>query len=257
MLRTTGSPQSRSRRRRRRSPAARGPPAPRRQAGRDHAQIAEQKVDQALVDALRWRAEQPGNVMALVALGEALQAHGNIAAGRAGLRLDHRPVPLPRRHAALRRRAARGPGPGGAGAGRGHLQQAVEQRPDHQSEPPPAGLRPAAPGPARRGLRRAGGRAEAALPHPPQRRRAHPARGPGPGGRRLAGQGAQPQGRARDQRLAKHGAPDWPTRPACASCSPGRPTPTTWTSTSTTARAATPTTAQRSLASRRARSSPT
>ena len=46
-------------------------------------QIKQGKLEDALVAALRWRAEQPGDVMALVALGEALQANGNLVlAGR-------------------------------------------------------------------------------------------------------------------------------------------------------------------------------
>ncbi len=40
--------------------------------------IAAKKVQQAVVIALRWRNAKPGDVMALVALGEALEAHGNL-----------------------------------------------------------------------------------------------------------------------------------------------------------------------------------
>jgi len=56
-----------------------GPPALTGKVAQVARLIQEGKVEQALVDALRWRAEKPGDVMALVALGMALEAHGNFS----------------------------------------------------------------------------------------------------------------------------------------------------------------------------------
>jgi hypothetical protein len=59
------------------SPPAQGRPAPLEGPLADvMALIAARRLDEALVAASRWRKEQPGDVLALVALGEALEARG-------------------------------------------------------------------------------------------------------------------------------------------------------------------------------------
>jgi tetratricopeptide (TPR) repeat protein len=93
--------------------------------------IKQEKVEQALVMALRWRAEQPGNVMALVALGEALQAHGNtvLAARVYGSIIDLFPSRADMRRFAGERLEALGRG--GQDMAVDTYAQAVKQRPDH------------------------------------------------------------------------------------------------------------------------------
>ncbi len=110
-----------------------GPPALTGKVAEIMTLIKNQKVDQALVDALRWRAEQPGNVMALVALGEALQAHGNIllAARVYGSIIDLFPSRADMRRFAGERLEALGNAALKLAAD--SYQKAVDQRPDHQS----------------------------------------------------------------------------------------------------------------------------
>ncbi|MBL4636980.1 MAG: hypothetical protein JKY56_24215 [Kofleriaceae bacterium] len=110
-----------------------GPPALTGQMASIYAAIEVGNVDQALAASLRWRNEEPGQVMALVALGEALEAAENfpLAARAYGSIIDLFPS-----RADLRRFA-------GARLSRleqagqklsvDTLQQAAEQRPDHLS----------------------------------------------------------------------------------------------------------------------------
>ncbi len=112
---------------------AQGPPALTGQMASIHAAIVAGNVDQALAASLRWRNEEPGQVMALVALGEALEAAENfpLAARAYGSIIDLFPS-----RADLRRFA-------GARLSRldkvgqklsvDTLQQAAQQRPDHLS----------------------------------------------------------------------------------------------------------------------------
>jgi tetratricopeptide (TPR) repeat protein len=93
--------------------------------------IKDGKVEEALVKALRWRAEQPGNVMALLALGEALQAHGQsvLAARVYGSIIDLFPSRADmRRFAGERLEALR---KAGLDLAVDTYAQAVKQRPDH------------------------------------------------------------------------------------------------------------------------------
>jgi tetratricopeptide (TPR) repeat protein len=93
--------------------------------------IKEEKVEQALVDALRWRAEQPGDVMALLALGMALEAHGNtvLAARVYGSIIDLFPSRADMRRFASERLEALGKA--GQKLAADSYKQAVSQRPDH------------------------------------------------------------------------------------------------------------------------------
>ncbi len=112
---------------------AQGPPALTGQMASIHAAIVAGNVDQAVAASLRWRNEEPGQVMALVALGEALEAAENfpLAARAYGSIIDLFPS-----RADLRRFA-------GARLSRldtagqklsvDTLQQAAQQRPDHLS----------------------------------------------------------------------------------------------------------------------------
>ena len=108
-----------------------GPPALSGKLAAITALIKAGKVEQALVDALRWRAEQPGNVMALLALGEALQAYGRpaLAARVYGSIIDLFPSRADMRRFAGERLEALG-NPGFELAADSYT-QAVKQRPDH------------------------------------------------------------------------------------------------------------------------------
>ncbi len=95
--------------------------------------IARGQVEEALVQALRWRAEQPGDVVALLALGDALQANGNLvlAARVYGSVVDL----FPSRADMLRFAGQRLEALGKAGLelALDAYQQAARQRPDHAS----------------------------------------------------------------------------------------------------------------------------
>jgi len=121
--------------RRRRAPAPdkpKGPPALTGKLAAVVSLIEQGKVEQALVDALRWRAQSPGDVMALLALGQSLEAYGNtaLAARVYGSIIDLFPSRADlRRFAGERLEALAG------GAGRklatDTYGKAVVQRPDH------------------------------------------------------------------------------------------------------------------------------
>jgi hypothetical protein len=87
----------------------------------------------ALVEALRWRSEEPGDVMALIALGEVLQHHGAgvLAARVYGSIIDLFPSRAEMRRFAGERLDALGSA--GLPLAADTFQQAVEQRPDHPS----------------------------------------------------------------------------------------------------------------------------
>jgi tetratricopeptide (TPR) repeat protein len=93
--------------------------------------ITDGKIEDALVTSLRWRAEQPGDVMALIALGEALQANGNngLAARVYGSIIDL----FPSRADMLRFAGERLEALGKVGLelAADAYAQAVKQRPDH------------------------------------------------------------------------------------------------------------------------------
>ena len=95
--------------------------------------IEEGKVEQALIDALRWRAQEPGNVLALIALGEALEAYGNLelAARVYGSIIDLFPSRADMRRFAGQRLDALGKG--GYELGADTYANAAKQRPDHAS----------------------------------------------------------------------------------------------------------------------------
>ena len=112
-------------------PVPQGPPALTGKLAEVVALIKAGKVEQALVQALRWRAEQPGNVMALLALGEALQAHGQpvLAARVYGSIIDLFPSRADmRRFAGERLEALRR---AGLELAVDTYAQAAKQRPDH------------------------------------------------------------------------------------------------------------------------------
>ncbi len=95
--------------------------------------IEQGKAEQALIDALRWRAEEPGNVMALIALGEALEAYGNLelAARVYGSIIDLFPSRADMRRFAGQRLDALGKTAVTLAADT--YAQAAKQRPDHAS----------------------------------------------------------------------------------------------------------------------------
>jgi tetratricopeptide (TPR) repeat protein len=90
-------------------------------------------AERAVVEALAWRNEQPGDVMALVALGETLEARGNLglAARAYGSILDLYPARADMQRFAANRleRLERGGSPLAIDA----YQRAVADRPDHLS----------------------------------------------------------------------------------------------------------------------------
>ncbi len=96
-------------------------------------QLAAGEREQALIMALRWRADDPGDVMALVALGEALEANGNTAlAARAyGSIIDLFPTRADMRRFAGQRLERLGSV--AAPLAVDTYARAVEQRPDHPS----------------------------------------------------------------------------------------------------------------------------
>jgi hypothetical protein len=73
-----------------------GPPALTGRMATVMASIAAKRPADALREAMAWHREAPGDVLALLALGEAFEANGEPGAGGAGVRLDHRPVLGPR-----------------------------------------------------------------------------------------------------------------------------------------------------------------
>jgi TonB family protein len=89
------------------------------------------KLEQALAGALRWRAEKPGDVLALVALGEALAALGKprLAARAFGSVIDLFPSRADMRRFAGGRLEALGQA--GRALAVDTYEAAVEQRPDH------------------------------------------------------------------------------------------------------------------------------
>jgi tetratricopeptide (TPR) repeat protein len=93
--------------------------------------LAKGQADQALVDALAWRREAPGDVLALLALGQVLEHRGNRAlAARAYASI----IDLFPSRADLRRLAAQRLerlGPAGAALAADSAAEATEQRPDH------------------------------------------------------------------------------------------------------------------------------
>jgi Vault protein inter-alpha-trypsin domain len=95
------------------------------------AQIHAGHLERALTNALRWRAEQPGDVMALIALGDALQAHGALAlAARVyGSIIDLYPSRADMRRFAGERLEALGPS--GLALAVDSYRTAARQRPDH------------------------------------------------------------------------------------------------------------------------------
>ncbi len=98
--------------------------------------IADGKADAALAEALAWRGEQPGDVLALVGLGEAFEARGELAlAARAyGSLIDLFPARADLRRFAGERLDRVGARAGGAAAltlAIDSYRRAVEQRPDH------------------------------------------------------------------------------------------------------------------------------
>jgi hypothetical protein len=110
-----------------------GPAALTGQMAEIHADVLAGKHSQAVAKALRWRSEESGNVMALVALGEALEAAGklHLAARAYGSVIDLFPS-----RADLRRFAAArlvGLAEAGKALSVDSLQRAAAQRPDHLS----------------------------------------------------------------------------------------------------------------------------
>ena len=93
--------------------------------------IAQGRIEAAIVDALAWRNEDAGDVMALVALGEALEARGakNLAARAYGSIVDLFPSRADMRRFAANRLERLGR-PGRDLAADAYA-KAVEQRPDH------------------------------------------------------------------------------------------------------------------------------
>jgi TonB family protein len=110
-----------------------GPPALSGKLAAIHNQIKMGNVERALVDALRWRAKQPGNVLALLALGDALEKRGSIvlAARVYGSMIDLFPSRADLRRFAGNRLEALGKV--GLGLAADTYGQAVKQRPDHGS----------------------------------------------------------------------------------------------------------------------------
>jgi tetratricopeptide (TPR) repeat protein len=110
-----------------------GPPALTGKVATIIEQIEKGRVEIALVAALRWRAEQPGNVMALVALGEATAAKGRplLAARVYGSIIDLFPSRADMRRFAGERLEALGKV--GLELAEDSYHHAVTQRPDHQS----------------------------------------------------------------------------------------------------------------------------
>jgi tetratricopeptide (TPR) repeat protein len=95
--------------------------------------IRRNRIEAALVQALRWRATEPGNVMALCALGDALRAAGaqRLAARTYGSIIDLFPSRADMRRFAGERLAALGKA--GLSLAIDTYAQAVRQRPDHIS----------------------------------------------------------------------------------------------------------------------------
>jgi len=96
--------------------------------------IAAKKLDDALGEALRWRGEDPGDVMALIGLGEAFEASGRTAlAGRAyGSVIDLFPARADlRRFAGERLDRLAAHDAGARDLAIDAYRKAVEQRPDH------------------------------------------------------------------------------------------------------------------------------
>ena len=109
-----------------------GPPALTGKLARVASLITGGKLEQALVEALRWRAQQPGDVMALVALGQALEAYGNtaLAARVYGSIIDLFPSRADMRRFAGERLEALS-GKAGKDLAADTYAKAVAQRPDH------------------------------------------------------------------------------------------------------------------------------
>ena len=109
-----------------------GPPALTGKVAEVAALIEQGKLEQALIDALRWRARQPGDVMALIALGKALEAYGNtaLAARVYGSIIDLFPSRADLRRFAGERLEALS-GNAGKALAVDTYAKAVKQRPDH------------------------------------------------------------------------------------------------------------------------------
>ena len=130
---------------------------------RSIARSARGNVDGALAKARAWHDREPGDVLALIGLGEALEASKDLAHRRAHLRLDHRSVPGPRRPPAVRRRAPRADRRRRARARGRHVSPRGRGAPRSPDRPPPARVRAAARRQARRGVRRDPRRARPAV----------------------------------------------------------------------------------------------
>jgi hypothetical protein len=96
-------------------------------------QVTQGNQGGAMREAWKWREQNPADELALLALGEAAEASGDLEPRRPRLRLAHRPVPRPRRHPSHGRRAPRGSRPAGLQLAVDTFAQAVAQRPDHPS----------------------------------------------------------------------------------------------------------------------------
>ena len=128
---TTSDEEAPRRRRASRPEKPKGPPALTGKLAQVAKLIEDGKVEQALVDALLWRAQQPGDVMALLALGQALEAYGNttLAARVYGSIIDLFPSRADLRRFAGERLEALGKA--GRQLATDTYGKAVKQRPDH------------------------------------------------------------------------------------------------------------------------------
>lgn len=108
-----------------------GPPAYTGKMADIMALIDAKNTEKAVVDALAWRTEEPGDVMALIALGEALEARGNdaLAARAYGSIIDLFPSRADMRRFAGER--LEGLASGGAALAADSYAKSVAQRPDH------------------------------------------------------------------------------------------------------------------------------
>ena len=174
-------------------------------------------VNGALAKARAWHAREPGDVLALIGLGDALEAEAGRACRRARLRLDHRSVPRPRGPAPVRRRAARAHRHE-SGARRSSIDTYAKRRrgsPRSHHRPPPARVRAAARRQARRGVRRDPRGPRPAVPGRAVRRwRARARRRRGPDRRGVRWRRSPAKRNEIEGELAKRSASRSPTRPS-------------------------------------------